>query len=881
MNPVTTPAPILPTAPAATSVDLSYRWVGELKQWAAKQCTAFHKSLKHLTATGDGEMARNRVVISLLILSYFLYEWGVNGRYLATPVITISLFFAFSVAVALHVMKSPEPNYMRRLISSFTDIGTLSFGLYIGEEVTACTWPVYLWVIYGNGFRFGQHFLLISTVTATVGFAIVMFITPFWSQFHNLSIGLLLGLVVLPVYARKLINDLSIARQRAEDANKAKSHFLASVSHELRTPLNAIIGLSECMTTTRLNSEQRNMLSTIYSSGRTLSQLIENLLDFSRLESGAMPCNKKQVKITSFMGDVCGLAGAQCKKPEVSFNLHLKNKIPTHIKTDELKLKQILTNFISNAIKFTEAGYVTLIVSSVDGEDGKPALRFEVKDTGTGISEDAQERIFERFTQENETIVDRFGGTGLGLAIVKQTAQLLGGRVGVESTPGLGSTFWCEIPAAKARYNTKTDDISDANVMLFASEYTEARVSKVDSTPSYPQGLKNLANYDALLAACEAGRDKGHDNVIITDPTTHAIVADWLADRGDHLAHLICLTDQDQQDSASESLLHTSVAQIPIQTSKDQLGNTLAWLSRLRDHKRANYGSIKTDVTPASVLIAEDNPANQLVIRKIMSNAGHEFTIVDDGEAVLSALSKQKFDVILLDLNMPVMNGFETIKFIRFALHDSKVPVIAVTADATPETAERCMESGFDNIVTKPYDAKSLVKVIDQHVSPKAEPQTASANVDEVDEGRDQVDHVDDIETRNMSCDDAGILDLEQVDQVLQLGGKAFFEQVVNAYFSECHKKLSELQACSDQNQKSQIRDLAHGLKSSALNVGASQVAEICNDIEDRATSSEISWIKGRVSDLYRASEECCDALTLYLEHTTPETDAKVAVNFH
>lgn len=673
-------------------------------------------SWKNLTATGEGEMARNRLVISLIILVYFLVESTINGRYLALPIFTITSFFVFSLAISLHNLVSPEPNHLRRLIAIFADIGTLSVGLYIGEEVTACTWPVYLWVIYGNGFRFGQTYLAVSTTFATVCFLAVVMATPFWSEFYNLSIGLIAGLIILPVYARKLINDLSIARQRAEDANKTKSLFLASVSHELRTPLNAIVGLSECLTSTRLDAEQNEMMTTIYRSGRTLSHLIENILDFSRLESGAMPCNVKDVHLPTLIQDIHGLARAQALSKNISFNIHLHPEVPTRIDTDAMKLNQILTNFISNALKFTDEGHVTLSISCSNNSLGPRLLRFEVVDTGIGISKDAQTKIFERFTQENEKIVDRYGGTGLGLAIVQQTATLIGGTVGVESTQGEGSTFWCEIPLSNNITQPDEARTPSANIAFFVGETTTQALEQ--SALPMPDN-KFLKDHDALLSDCMLAHRAGKNTILFTDAETQDVVSDWIANRGDHLAVVVRIIGTDASEIDKKTIEQTSVAQIELDRFAEDVPHLLNWIEDIESKNKNSENTLSASVEPASVLIAEDNPANQLVIRKIMSNAGHKFTIVNDGEGVMTALVNDSYDVILLDLNMPVMNGFETIQFIRFALHEQDVPVIAVTADATAETAERCHEAGFDAVVTKPYRAQTLLDVIDEHAGGK------------------------------------------------------------------------------------------------------------------------------------------------------------------
>lgn len=371
-----------------------------------KQKKSFFKSLAE---TGEGEMARNRLVISALILAYFLFEITWNARTLTLPLIVITSFFLFSVALSIHIISSPAANFRRRIIAMCGDIGTLSIGLYIGAEVTASTFPIYLWIIFGNGFRFGLLFLTLSSVAATVCFSLVVLTTSYWQSFYNLAFGLLLALIVLPLYARKLIKDLSDARKNAETASEMKSLFLASVSHELRTPLNAIIGLSDLLSATRLDDEQREMSTSINASGRSLCGLVDNFLDYSRLEAGAMPTNKDSFCLISVLTELNCIARAQAQDKPLTIGLHVTPRTPTTLVGDRSKMAQILTNLIGNAVKFTEKGFVSLGVDALSNDGSTARLRFEVTDTGIGISPTSQEKIFDQFTQADNRIVDQYG----------------------------------------------------------------------------------------------------------------------------------------------------------------------------------------------------------------------------------------------------------------------------------------------------------------------------------------------------------------------------------------------------------------------------------------------------------------------------------------
>ncbi len=274
---------------------------------------------------------------------------------------------------------------------------------------------------------------------------IVIATTPFWQAHLGLAAGLTAGLILLPLYVSTLIRKLSEAKREAEEANRAKGAFLASISHEFRTPLNAIIGLSDLIGNTRLDSEQQEMSETIGKSGRQLLALINSILDFSRAEAGRISIRAADFDLVSTLGEIRSILALEAQRKGVQLAIHCTARTPQLLVGDKHHLEEVLTNLAGNAVKFTDHGYVAIAVDSVSRDGDNVRLRFEITDTGIGISPEAQTRIFDRFTQADETIIDRFGGTGLGLAIAKQLVELQGGTIGVESIPGQGSTFWFEL----------------------------------------------------------------------------------------------------------------------------------------------------------------------------------------------------------------------------------------------------------------------------------------------------------------------------------------------------------------------------------------------------------------------------------------------------
>ncbi len=770
----------------------------------------------------EHEQAIIRCVISFFVLAYlftFPLKNPLEGSGMAINAReAILLFLLFSILVLADIIIHPAARPFRRYLGICGDLGTTAYIMAISGKAGLPLTVVFLWVIMGNGFRYGPRYLYFAM---GIGFLSLLYVygnDPFWRSNPTLFWSQLLSITLLPLYMVVLLKKMQKLILQSNEANQAKSRFLANMSHELRTPLNGIIGMSDLLLETGTKVPQRSHLATIRSSAHSLLEIVERILDFSRIESGKLPFESIEFDFPSFLKETMGMLEPLARKKRLGFVTWIDSSVPDDLKGDPSHLRQILVNIVGNAIKFTPEGRVDVSVLSRKDPDGKVRLRINVTDTGIGIPEEVHDKVFESFSQGDESVTKRFGGTGLGMAIARQLTELMGGTISFTSQVNEGTTFRLEIPfepGAKKEVADRKVFVRKVLVAAFppASDHFVSLLRDMEIDSLFvitEEGGFVAGSFDAVIADCHHFEEISEDRPLKPDIESPFPVRFLIGSQDGGIEKFkknystgfsVVFRSLPDRETLTKAL---GLARIPAEDLRELSARTLPPLNSSPERK-------------LFVLVAEDNSVNQQVIRGILESGGHRVHLVDNGEQALDLLESGlfPFDLMILDMHMPKIGGLEVLKAYRFMERERPIPSIILTANATIQAMADSEEAGAGLYLTKPIEARRLLEAI--------ETLTGEASPFKADKRQNLPNH----------AESNARIDLGLLKQLEELTSKpTFVKDLIDHFARDGEELLKEIEDAAFKGDFSRFQDAIHALKGSSAQIGGIQLVKLCGEAE-------------------------------------------------